>query len=205
MPRHSFRFSELVREQVKKYVFDKIIKTEPKRYNQESQYTVALIQNLEGIAYEGDEGFVSFRATAFDDRGQNSSESILGADFVITASISDNMTTIRKAILVQAKLGLIEDMSNSELEELEEQIELMKQFTRAPKVMETEDVGERRFPRIISGNKILGDLSYSSFSLEDYIVRRVLTTFDGDTRQPFVEAVQDSKIPELRIKAFSTL
>ncbi len=186
-------------------MIDRVRQIDPRRYNQESQYTVALIQRLEGIAYEGDEGFVSFKATAFDDRGRLSSESIIGADFAITAKVSDDATTVRKAILVQAKLGLIEELDNRDLESLQDQIEDMKRFTRSPKVLETEDAAGHRYPRIISGNKVLNDESYSSFSLENYIVMRVLTTFDGDTNQDFVDKIQDSTLTQLRIDAFSIL
>jgi hypothetical protein len=54
----------------------------------------------------------------------------------ITASISDGSLDIRKAVLVQAKMGKVENLSNSERERLEDQIRMMRYLNRAPKVLE---------------------------------------------------------------------
>ena len=42
---------------------------------------------------------------------------------------------------------------------------------------------------------------YKSYELNDYFVRRILTTFDGDTRPDFVDAVQDSRLVKLELIA----
>ncbi|MCI0489271.1 MAG: hypothetical protein L0229_21980 [Blastocatellia bacterium] len=201
LPRHTFSFPEEIRNAVKQYTKSRIERLDPRRYTQEPQYYVALIHDLEGVPYEGAYGFVRFEATAFNDRAPNSSESILGADFAITATISDGNLTVRKAILFQAKRGAIEKMIPSKIEGLKDDIKKMKRWTRSPKVMEILDENGTRQPRIISGNYLIADRKYTSLNLGDYFVRRVLTTFDGDTREFFVDEVQDSSLIKLRIRA----
>lgn len=205
MPRHTFRFPEEVRNAVKQYVDSKVRGVDPRRFNQEPQYCVALVHSLIGTVYEGTAGFVQFETTSFDDRGPNSAEHLFGADFAVTATISNKRDRLRKAILVQAKLGTIEEMAPSDLADLKEQIQKMRKVTRSPKVLEIVEVGGARQPRVISGNHILNDREYASVALGDYIVRRVLTTLDGETRPRVVDAVQDSSLMQLRVKAYSSL
>ncbi|HEV7472496.1 MAG TPA: hypothetical protein VGN90_00510 [Pyrinomonadaceae bacterium] len=81
----------------------------------------------------------------------------------------------------------------------------MKKLTRSPKVMEIVEVGRIRQPRIISGTHVLVDHDYVSETFGDYMVRRVLTTLDGDTRPGFVDGVQDSSLSQLRVRAYSPL
>ncbi len=205
MPRHAFSFPPEVRQQVKNYIDERVAAIEPRRFNQESKYVSALLSKLEGIVYEGNSGFVRFDVTDIDDRGRRSAESFSGADFAITATISNNSTSVQKAILCQAKLGEIKELNTNKSIFLDEQIRKMKHFTRSPKVMEVIEVNGVRHPRIISGNKLLEVKPYSSIEFSDYIIRRVLTTFDGDTRSSFVEAVQDSSLPKLKVKAFTPI
>jgi len=127
-----------------------------------------------------------------------------GADMAITATISNPNMEVKKAILVQAKLGAVERMEPRLRENLLEQIRRMKRLTRSPQIMEIPDVGGRRIPRILSANKVLaGDLP-SGYDLSDYFVRRVLTTLDGDTRPDFVGGVSNSRLTSLRIFAKTT-
>ena len=205
LPRHTFRFPHQVRESVKKYVASRVVAVDPRRFRQEPQYCSALAQSLTGIAYEGSDGFVRFDGTAIDDRGPNSAEFFSGADLAITAAISNKRDRIDKAILVQAKLGAVENLSASALEDLKEQVRKMKQLTPSPKVMEVIEIGTVRRPRILSGTNLLNDHDYVSEELGDYIVRRVLTTLDGNTRSEFVAAVQDSSLARLRVTASSAL
>lgn len=205
MPRHTFRFPQEVREAVKRYVNARVGAVDPRRYRQEPQYYTALVMSLTGIAYEGTEGFVRFDGTAFDDRGFDSAESFGGADLAITATISNNRDRIEKAILVQAKLGRVEDLSPKGLEELKEQVRKMKKLTPSPKVMEIIEIGTLREPRMLSGTNVLNDHDYVSEDLADYIIRRVLTTLDGNTKPGFVDAVQDSSLAQLRVTARSAL
>lgn len=190
---------------VKRYVAAKIGGVDPRRFGQESQYCSAVALSLTGIAYEGNEGFVRFDGTAFDDRGPKSAESLFGADLAITAATSNNRDHIDKAILAQAKLGSIEELSPSDLEDLKEQVRKMKKATPSPKVMEIIEIGTLRQPRMLSGTNVLNDRDYVSEELGDYMVRRVLTTLDGNTKPGFVVAVQDSSLAKLRVTARSTL
>jgi hypothetical protein len=43
---------------------------EPARYRQEANYTAALVNRLEGTAYQGEHGSVVFHSTVFDDRAE---------------------------------------------------------------------------------------------------------------------------------------
>jgi hypothetical protein len=199
--KHAFSFPREVRDAVRRYIRERIIAVNPQRFNQEPNYVAALVHGLEGIAYEGIHGFVQFQATVFDDRGRNSAEHFLGADFAITADISSRTLAIQKAILFQAKLGSLQDLQPGDFEYLLNQIRRMKRFTEAPKVMEIIEEEGSRFPRIISGNRLLSNSPYTNDHLSDYIVRRVLTTLDGDTRPDFVMTVQESSLTILRILA----
>lgn len=205
MPRHSFSFPQEVRDIVRNYVDRQIYDIDSKRYNQEPKYVTTLLTRLEGIVYEGNFGYVQFKVTDIDDRGFNSAESVSGADFAITAVVSDGVTNIEKAILFQAKLGIIEEMNEGNLDFLKGQIEKMKDFTRSPKILEIEETGHVRLPSVISGNDVLNDRPYIKTHFSDYIVRRVLTTFDGDTSPNFVDAVQHSSLPKLNIKAVTPI
>jgi hypothetical protein len=199
MPKHTFRFPPQVGDAIKRHVRNAIEAVEPARYSQEANYTAALINRLEGIAYEGEHGIVKFRSTVFDDRGPDSAESRFGADFAITATISNGTITIQKVILVQAKLGRLSDMSISETKFLKSQLGKMRRLVGAPKVMEIPEHSGCRFPAIISGINILTDQPYTSMDLPDYFVARVTTTLDGCTDPKIVEVVQESSLSRVDV------
>ncbi|HRI05211.1 MAG TPA: hypothetical protein PLL77_15850 [Pyrinomonadaceae bacterium] len=205
MPRHNFSFPSKVRNAVREYIDRCVLSIDAKRFNQEPAYVVALIHSLEGIVYEDSDGYIKFTATNIDDRGKGAAEGWFGADFVLTATISNGEREIKKAICVQAKLGTVDEMNAAELDDLKWQIEKMKQFTRSPKIMEIEEFEGVRYPHMASGTKVLEDEEFESTYLSDYVVRRVLTTLDGDTRPKFVEAVQDSSVPTLEIEAYTSI
>jgi hypothetical protein len=172
---------------------------DPQRYRQEANYTAALAGRLEGIAYRGEHGFVRIRATVYDDRGRNSTEHQYGADFAITATISDNNNTISKAILIQSKLGAIESLSGRERTFLDDQIRKMRQLVRAPKVMQVLESKGTRFPQIISGNQILEGLPYTAVALPEYFTSRVTTTLDGSTDTNTIARVSRSTISRINL------
>jgi len=167
------------------------------RFAQEPHYTTALIAVLQGTAYSGPLGRVEFISTAANDRGSGSAESWSGVDFAITAQVSDGITTIDKVIFFQAKSA-----GRFDTVKLDEQIRSMKKFTRAPKVIEVPSV-RRRIPEpvVYSGNRFLLRSVRSRMMLSDYIVARVLTTLDGDTRPKVVTAAQSSSLEQLKIIA----
>jgi hypothetical protein len=194
MPKHGFRFPPEVIDAVREHVSRAIRRVAPERFSQEANYTAALASQLQGTAYEGEHGTVVFKSTVFDDRGRSSAEHQFGADFAITASISDGRNAVYKAILTQAKLGRIDQLSPGALTELNEQIRRMKRLVGAPKVMEIPEHAGQRFPSMISGNRILAGEPYTSTSLADYFVTRVTTTLDGATDPRTVDAVQESNL-----------
>jgi hypothetical protein len=201
MPKHAFKFPPEVVASIKQYVRRAVQAVDPRRYNQEANYTAALVNQLEGAAYQGEYGSVEFHSTVFDDRGAGSAESRYGADFAITATVSDGRITIRKAILVQAKLGYLDDMSTAEAEFLRSQLKKMKRLVDAPKVMEIPERSGRRFPAIVSGNNVLEGVSYTPMALPEYFTARITTTLDGSTDRGVINAVQDSSLLRLDVIA----
>jgi hypothetical protein len=201
MPRHVFKFPREVVNAIKTHVRKAVEGVDPNRYKQEPQYTTALISKLEGTAYKGEHGSVVFQSTAINDRGPGSAEYKYGADFAITATISDGYTTIKKAILVQAKLGKVEKLSPAKKSELKDQIKKMQQLVDAPKVLEIPEESGRRNPAMISGNRILKDETFTPMELPEYFVARVSTTLDGCTDKKIVETVQHSSLPRVNVTA----
>jgi len=201
VPKHAFKFPVEVVEAIKKHVQSAIDSIAPERYKQEPNYTAALLGRFDGTAYEGEHGKVVFTATVFDDRGPNSAEKKYGADHAITATISDGRTTITKAILVQAKLGKIDDLAQKDRNFLKEQIGKMKKGLPSPKVMEIPTIDGRRYPAVISGNRILEDGEYRPMPLPEYFVARITTTLDGCTNPEVIAAVKDSSLSKLNVHA----
>lgn len=199
--RHTFRFPPHIRRAVREHVERAVSDLSPKRYRQEPSYSAALAGRLEGTAYEGDDGFVLFQCTVVDDHGRGAAESWSGIDWIITAKITHGDTTIEKAILLQSKLGPIEDLNQREMDRLRSQIVKMRQLTRSPKVMEAVDQNGDRTPRIVSGNRVLQGKPYRSYHLGAYITGRVMPTLDGDTRPAFVRGVLDSRLTQVRLLA----
>ena len=199
--RHAFRFPIAVQEAVRGHVRQAIERIRPESYRQEHSYSAALAGKLDGIVYEGEEGYVEFRSTVADDRGRGSAESWAGIDFVITASIRDEMQEIDKAIIFQAKKGLVENLPPGETDRLRRQVELMKRLTRSPKILEVPDGVTTRYPTVVSANRFQSSLLFRHLYLEDYFVQRVLTTLDGDTRPSFVDSVEESSFAALKITA----
>lgn len=186
---------------MQEYVTNAITGLSGRQFRQEPAYSAALAGRLIGTVYDATDGKVVFDAAVIDDRGPNATENRTGADWSFTATISDGQTTIRKGILVQSKLGKITNLSDRELKRLKEQIRNMKKYTYAPKVMEVADTPTGRCPRIVSGNRVLDDNGWRSYSLGGYITGRVMTTLDGDTRPDFVDNILDSKLTNLNLIA----
>ena len=159
--RHAFKIPEPIRAAVKEHVRKALDEVPPERYNQESTYVSALLNRLASTKpiYDGPEGLVTFESTIVDDRGRGSAEHEFGADFAITATVSDTKVAIKKAILGQAKRCREGRIRVSDFEDLEQQINKMRQYTRNPKVLLLDEYAGRRVPRIVSGNIILKDRS----------------------------------------------
>ncbi|HET9402882.1 MAG TPA: hypothetical protein VFO34_18185 [Candidatus Acidoferrales bacterium] len=199
--KHAFAFPHHIREAIRLHVDRAIGGVSPARFAQEPAYVAALLARLEGRPYEGSDGTVEFRATNINSLGRGAAEKVFGADFAITAEVERDGIRIAKAILAQAKLGVLSDLSHVERERLVEQIKKMQHFINSPKVMMVRADGDRRAPEILSGARIVEGRPTKPQRLSDYFVRRILTTLDGDTRADFVEAVAHSNLKQLQVIA----
>jgi hypothetical protein len=159
------------------------------------------LARLEGVAYEGSDGLVVFKPTIVNANVRDSAESWSGADFAITADIRKGDVSVSKAILAQAKRGGLDQLPPPERDRLAKQIYDMRQYTRSPKVLLFREFDGRRVPEVVSGVRLVEHLPFKPISLPSYFVTRVLTTFDGDTRPKFVDAVQESSLQKLRVLA----
>jgi hypothetical protein len=199
--RHAFSFPVHIREVVRAHIQKAVASIDPARFRQEPAYTAALLARLEGTAYEESDGSVILRTTNVDSIAPGAAESWAGADLAITADIRKGENAVTKAILAQAKRGALEDLSRRDRDDLLGQIRQMRQFTRWPKVFLFREIDGRRMPEVASGSLILKGLNTHPEALPDYFVRRILTTFDGDTRPAFVASVQESSLKHLRVLA----
>lgn len=196
--RHAFSFPLEVRNAVRAFVDEAVNKVSGKSFRQEPSYVAALMGRLVGIAYEGPYGFVELKPVIVDSQ---TTEPWFGADFAITADIRSGELAVQKAIVAQAKRGSLAELPKGERERLIGQVRQMRNYTRSPKVMLIpESDGERR-PAMISGVRLVGGFGSKPVGLSDYFVRRVLPTLDGDTRPGFVEAVQESRLTQVRVLA----
>jgi hypothetical protein len=199
--RHAFQFPAHIRDSIRRHVYNAVTGVSPQRFRQEPAYTAALIGRLDGTAYDGPDGSVIFRSTNVDSIGRGAAERWSGGDFAITAEIRRDDLYVAKAILAQAKLGTFDDLSSTERDRLIDQIVHMRHLTRSPKVLFIPDRDGTRQPIMASGVLISEGLPNRGMPLPDYFVRRILTTFDGDTRAQFVDAVQNSSLEQLRVIA----
>jgi hypothetical protein len=199
--RHAFRFPEHIRGALKNHIEKAVSEIEMARFHQEAPYTNALAAKLQGVVYDQSDGYVKIESTIVDDRARGAAEKWCGADLIITATISDRKQEIKKAIMVQSKLGSVDELSPSQKTDLRDQLQKMKQFTNSVKAMEIPVENGQRRPKMVSGQNIIAGQHYRSYELSDYFASRILTTFDGDTRQEFVDAVQESTLTQLKLIA----
>ena len=204
--RHAFSFHPDVRDAVRRHVHGAYAGLPTGSFEQEPVWVAGFAERLHGRAYEGPHGRVDFESAVIDDYGPGSTENRFGADLAITATISDEVgPAIRNAILLQAKLGRLSSLPPAEAARLANQIRTMQQLTRAPKVLEipTED-GDHR-PYVLSGILMAARRPTQALRVEDYFTRRVLPTLDGDTRESFVDAVRESALTRVHVRAIRTV
>jgi hypothetical protein len=186
---------------VRGYVREAVDTLNAAAFEQEPHYIAALMGRLRGIAYKGPDAFVEFRTTVVSSIGPPSAERWSGADFAITANIERGDIVVEKAILGQAKRGGLDELSHSEQDRLVDQVRKMLELTRSPKVVFIPEVQGRYEPVVASGVRIANGLKTTPIPISDYVVRRILTTLDGDTRPRFVARVQSSSLSQVRILA----
>ena len=202
--RHAFSFPPDIREAVREFVLRVVAELSPERFNQEPAYVAALLARLDGFRYEKPDGSVVFKTTNVDSIGRGAAERWSGADLAITAEIRRGDVGVIKAILAQAKLETLDELSPGERGRLVGQIRDMRRLTRSPKVIFIRELDGRREPMVASGTRIAANARIQPMSLADYFVRRILTTLDGDTRPEFVNGVQESSLRRLHVFAERT-
>lgn len=188
-----YRLRDAVNEALRRVAFS--------NYGNEPNFTPAMVQQLHGFKYEDDDLRVRFEGVTVTSVGRGSTEWWSGADFSVVTIISmPNLDDVRKATLVQSKLGRVEDLSSHERERLLEQVRDMRALMNHPKVLEISARGDD-VPRVVSGVGLLEGRRLQHLTFGDWVARRVLPTFDGDTRPSFVNAVLDARLTKLRIYA----
>lgn len=114
-------------------------------------------------------------------RGKKSAEYQLGADFSVTADITYRGLQIKKAILFQAKMGEVLKLKGKKRKDLEEQCKKLLKVQRGPKILEIlERKDGSRELRVLSARGYLDGTRIQRPELSDYLVRKILTTLDGD-------------------------
>ncbi|MBD0369778.1 MAG: hypothetical protein ICV60_02915 [Pyrinomonadaceae bacterium] len=198
---HPLYFPRETKEHLRESINEALLRVDFSNYGNEPNFTPAMIQQLHGFEYEDDSVHVKFQGVVVTSVGRGSAERWSGADFSVVTLISlPNEDVVSKATLVQAKLGKVESLPPSKRDRLLEQVLDMRALMQHPKVLEIYPRGEQ-LPTIVSGRGILERRNLQHPTFGDWIAKRVLPTFDGDTRPEFVRAVLDAKLSSLRILA----
>ncbi|MDQ3819656.1 MAG: hypothetical protein M3362_18540 [Acidobacteriota bacterium] len=151
--------------------------------------------------YEDDSLRVRFEGVAVTSVGRGSAEKWSGADFSVVSIISiPNGDDVRKATLAQSKLGRVEELSKGERERLVKQVMDMRALSPHPKVLEVYP-RDGQPPTIVSGLGFLERRKLQHPTFGDWVAKRVIPTFDGDTRPHFVHGVLNANLTSLRIHA----
>lgn len=198
---HPVSLPKEFKDHLSDFVNNALQKVEFSKYGNEPNYTPALIQYLNGLEYEDDSYKVTFEGAVMTSVSRGSAERWSGADCAVITTISEiDKRDVRKATLIQSKIGQIENLPTAERERLVEQIRDMQALTKNPKVLE---ISKRNgaIPIIVSANGILNGRRLQHQSFGKWVSTRVLPTFDGDTRPSFVDAVLDAHLSKLKIYA----
>src|SRR4051812_19044877 len=186
------------------------------RQGNETNYTAAMIHELDDFEY-GDDGWsVRSEGVVVD---HYTTEPWAGADFTVLTTISQpGEAVIKKATLVQSKIGTVRPLEAEMLSRLRKRIEAkdnqkltpnerlvkqildMRQLTPSPKILEISRT-DGGIPNVVSARGIFEDRRLQHQTFGDWIARRVLPTFDGDTRPGFTSAVLDTRLNKLLIYA----
>ena len=199
MPRHAFSYTDDFLNKIRKALSEAIDGLDERRFTQEPKLTSALLGRLQGMEIRSNsDEYLKIDTTDVGDRGRNSAEFRAGADFVITATCSNGVNTIRKAILFQLKEGKLQNMAPAARKELEGQIKKMKGVVNAPKIGGiTRENGKAKI-QIASGNRFLEGDDFHPQDFASYFNQRVITTLDGNTDQATVDSLQDGHLPTIK-------
>jgi hypothetical protein len=169
-------------------------------YGNEPNFSPAMVQQLREFKYEDENLSVRFEGVVVPAVGRGSTEKWLGADFSLVSIISQaGKEDVRKANLFQSKIGRVERLSPKERDRLIEQIKDMRAFTPHPKVLEVSR--SKELPTVVSGVGLLEERRLQHATFGDWVAKRVLPTFDGDTTPFLVNAVLQANLTSLRMFA----
>lgn len=200
MAKHAFKFSKDFHHKVRYKVREAFHNLSINRFNQEPQYTSAVLGRLHGIEVYSDEGeYLKIEATDLDDRGPHSAEKRYGADFVITASVTDGKIKIIKAILFQAKMGSVSELKPTALSNLRDQIRKMQHVSPHPKIAGIVPNNGYTIFEVASGRRLLNENKVPTIPFDAYFNQRVITTLDGITDKDRVDALQYSDLKKLDV------
>ncbi len=122
--------SEILNE-VKNYVSKAVSRLDRQRYAQESAYVDAFLGRLDGkIDFGDNNGIIDLQSTVVADRGSGAAEHQFGADFALVFKSNGGALNINKAIIAQAKNGVIEKLSSAENARLTTQCKKMAAVTQ---------------------------------------------------------------------------
>lgn len=201
------RLSRAINEQCQTIRISRLARREP-------NYTPVLIHVLDGFEYEDKFCKLIVKGVVVD---QWKTEKWAGADFTVqTTLLRPGEPEVRKATLLQSKLGRIKELPEKTLTRLLKQIEVkpknklgrtenllrqiqdMRKLTPHPKVLEVSQE-DLEVPKVVSGVGILEGRRLQHQPFGDWIATRVLPTFDGDTDPHFTNAVLESDLNKLLI------
>lgn len=217
-----------LRTAMRRHVQAAVARLDPARYHQEPAYVAALFAKLDDVVIDRPGTRVELRSTIVADRGPKSAESIWGADFGLTVSLMDQHYEFDKAVLGQAKRGSLSTIESAD-ENLRKQVIKMAAATTAlvglevPTSKDMMPVVRILEPTLEYGQTWAAKSSTSALELVEHVLRpskegpsvlvgptipldEYLCDYlvgcpHGDRRKPFVQALEHSKLPLLRIYA----
>lgn len=198
---HPLYFPQETRERLKNAIDGALRRVDFSNFGNEPNFTPALVQQLHEFEYEDDSLRVRFEGVTVTSIARGAAEGWSGADFSVVTIISQpGGADVRKATLVQAKRGRVNQLSTAEYQRMLEQIRDMQALMKHPKVLEI-STQKDGVPTIVSGVGILQRRNLQHQTFGGWVAKRVIPTFDGDARPHFVDAVLDTQLTSLRIHA----
>ncbi|TLS16907.1 MAG: hypothetical protein FDZ72_16950 [Betaproteobacteria bacterium] len=192
------RRSELLKE-VNDYVSKAVSRLERKRYAQESAYVDAFLGRLDGkINFDNKNAVIDLQSTVVADRGPGAAEHKFGADFALVFKSNCEALKINKAIIAQAKNGILEQLSTSEKTRLTTQCRKMAEVTQHYFVLEA-PTENYVIPTVRLGTFQDKQWSSAQIPFGEYLVDYIISCKHGDRRGDFIDAVGDSKLSTLKV------
>jgi len=192
------RRTEILNE-VNNYVSKAVSRLDRQRYAQESAYVDAFLGRLDGeIDFGENNGIIDLQSTVVADRGPGAAEHQFGADFALVFKSNGGALNINKAIIAQAKNGVIEKLSSTENARLTTQCKKMAAVTQHYFVLEA-PIKNHAIPTIRLGTYENKQWSSEQIPFDEYLVDHIISCQHGDRRDQFIHAVGDSKLPTLKV------